>query len=129
MKQTDSTHNRPEGARVIDALLVVTDLNAGIQQLLTEKAWAASDRNAITIFKTDAMTVVLTVLKAGAEINENKIERLFMLQVLKGKIKIDVNTLDQAVILSEGGLFNIHEYVNHSIEALEDSALLLSTYW
>ena len=55
--------------QLADAPLVEMDLNAFRQQIKQEKAWQNSDRNAITIFKTSGMRLVLVALHQGAEVH------------------------------------------------------------
>ena len=62
-KFNESTINRPEGDRLLDAPFVIADLNAYIKQITEEDAWFKNDRNAITIFKGDHVTVVLIALR------------------------------------------------------------------
>lgn len=126
IKQNEATTNRPEGARILDAPFVFTDLEAITEQLVSEKAWEKNDRNGITVFKTDKLTVVVTALKAHAELVEKSIDGLLMLQVLKGKVK--VNTSGESIGLVTGNLFNLHECISYSITAEDDSVLLLTTY-
>src|ERR1700759_3805146 len=66
MKHNDATHNRPEGDRILDAPYVLTDFEEHIKQLMDEKAWADSDRNSITVFKSATITSVVTCLHKEA---------------------------------------------------------------
>ena len=68
IKRNESTRNRPEGDRVLDAPYVFANLPAFIEQVKDEKSWGKGDRNAITVFKTTNMTIVLSALKQGASI-------------------------------------------------------------
>lgn len=57
-------------------------MNSFIEIVKKEKAWEESDLNAITIFKTDGMRIVLIALRKGAEMNNHKARRFVSLQVL-----------------------------------------------
>ena len=126
LKRNEATINRPEGDRVIDALYVFADLSDFIRQLKDEPAWEKNDRNGITVFKTDNLTLVLTVLHNNATIKDNKVDGLVTLQVFEGMIR--VSTIDGDIEMKEKQLINLHSNEPHSIEALSDCAFLLSNY-
>src|ERR1700733_2360460 len=88
IKINDSTLNRPEGHRLIDAPAVQVNFSEYVEQLKTEKAWQTSDRNAITVFKTHGVTVVITALHKGAAISELQVDGLLILQVMYGAVSI-----------------------------------------
>ena len=126
LKRNDATLNRPEGDRVIDALYVFIDLPDFMRQLKEEPAWGKNDRNGITVFKTDNLTIVLTILHDKAVIKDNSIEGLVTLQVIEGMLR--VSTIDGDIELKEKQLISLHSNEPHSIEALSDCAFLLSNY-
>jgi quercetin dioxygenase-like cupin family protein len=124
-RYNEATKNRPEGTRMIDGPAIFTDLVAVTKQLYGERAWATNDLNGITVFKTDQMTVVLTVIKEGTKIKKNAVEGLFMIVVLKGKLL--VVTDDEDYILENGNMLNLHPQVSHSITAKKETVLLQVT--
>ena len=91
IKSNDATLNRPNGERFIDAPYVLTNLNEVIYQLQQEGAWQKSDRNAITIFKTEGTSIVAGALREGSVISDNITEGLISIQVLKGTILVKQN--------------------------------------
>ena len=125
MKRNEATVNRPEGDRVIDAPYVFMDLARFIKQIKNEETWDKNDRNGITIFKTDNLTTVLTCLHKDALIKDNTVDGIFQVQVLGGKIR--VTTADGDMDIEEGEMMVFHPGVQHSIEALKKSNLLLQT--
>jgi quercetin dioxygenase-like cupin family protein len=125
IKRNEATRNRPEGDRVIDASYVFTDIPAFVAQLEGEKAWDKGDRNAITVFKSGNITTVISMLKKDATIVENVIEGYITIQVIKGDI--NVNTPDGDIQATNHQLISLHPKVPHSVIALEDSVLLLTT--
>jgi quercetin dioxygenase-like cupin family protein len=125
IKRNDSTLNRPEGDRVLDAPYVFMDIHDFIKQLKDEEAWEKNDRNGITIFKTDNLTTVLTCLHRDAFIKDNTVDGLFQVQVLDGKVR--VTTDDGDTEMKEGEMITFHPNVKHTIEALKKSTLLLQT--
>jgi quercetin dioxygenase-like cupin family protein len=126
IKHNDATPNRPEGDRVLDAPYVFADLPAFTEQVKDEKAWEKSDRNSITVFKTEGMTIVLTAMKEGAVIKDNSVHGFFTVQVLEGSVKME--TLEGDINMNKHQLISFHPKVPHSIEAGTDCTLLLLTY-
>ena len=64
-KSNEATPQRAAGEHVLDASLVSIDITTFIEQLRNEKPWKESDRNAITVFKTNGMRIVLIALHKG----------------------------------------------------------------
>jgi len=125
-KRNEATPNRPEGDRVIDALYVFVDIPDYLRQLKDEKSWEKNDRNGITVFKTEHLTMVLTMMHEKAVIKDNKVDGLLTLQVIEGRIR--VSTIDGDFELTEKQLINLHANEPHSIEAVTEAAFLLSNY-
>jgi quercetin dioxygenase-like cupin family protein len=126
IKRNDATRNRPQGDRVLDAPFVYADLPAFIEQVKDEKAWETSDRNAITVFKTEGMTIVLTALKEGAAIKDNTVDGFLSLLVLEGAVT--TATVEGDGDMGEKHLMVFHPGIPHSIEARLDTVLLITTY-
>ena len=124
VKTTDSTNQRPEGSRMVDAPLVNINLNLFIEQIRNEEIWKNSDRNAITVFKTDAMSIVLIALHENAELKKHTAAGIISVQVLEGKIMF--TTDDQAVELNKGQMITLHEHIPHAVLAKEESIFLLT---
>lgn len=120
----DSTYNRPEGDRKIDSAVLLIDLPAFIKQIKDEKAWGQNDRNAITVFKTDKMRIVLVALHRKATMQTEHPENIISIQVLKGKISVATNyastEVDKEMILA------LHEKVPYTITASKKSIFLLT---
>ena len=125
-KRNEATRNRPEGDRVLDAPYVFIDIEAYIDQLKDEKAWEKNNRNGITVYKSDAMTVVITVLQKGNEIVSNTVDGNFTIQLLKGKAK--VSTPDGDIELKESQMICFHPGVPHTVSAIKNCTFLLSNY-
>jgi quercetin dioxygenase-like cupin family protein len=126
IKRNEATRNRPLGDRVLDAPYVFADLPAFIAQVKDEKSWEKNDRNGITVFKSEGITIVISALKDGAVIKDNTVNGFLTLHVLNGKVRIE--TLEGDVEVGENNLVTFHPSVPHSIEARTDSVLLLTTH-
>jgi quercetin dioxygenase-like cupin family protein len=125
-KRNEATLNRPGGNRIIDAPYVFADIQEYARQLKKERAWKKNDRNGITIFKTDRLTMVLTSLHKGSVVKDNAVNGIISLQVLKGKVWL--RSPDSDIELRQDQLMNFHPYIRYSIRALKDSILLLTNF-
>lgn len=120
----ESTPNRPEGDRFIDAPVVAADLNDLIHQLENETAWQKNDRNAITVFKTGKMRVVLTTMHENSDTPEQTIDGIVSMQVINGHLKIKTNNEERDV--KTGQMLVMHNNISYSIRAEIKSTFLLT---
>jgi quercetin dioxygenase-like cupin family protein len=125
-KSNEATPLRPEGDRVLDALLVEMDLNNFIDQIKEEVTWPTTDHNSITIFKSDNTTVVLIGMHQNAELKRHKAYGDIHVQVLEGKINFCIE--QQTVSLQKGQMIALKADIPHSVLALEDSFFLLTVF-
>lgn len=123
-KFNKATTLRPEGGSTIDAELVTIDLLSFIEQIRNEKQWKVSDRNAITVFKSIGMRIVLIALHNGTEIKKHIAGGKISVQVLEGQILF--NTDEQSVELGKGQMLALHEGIPHSLLAKEETIFLLT---
>lgn len=123
-KSNDPTPQRPEGSRQLDAPMVTIDLNKLILQIKQEQGWKEKDRNAITVYKTQGMSLVLMALKEGAELKKHLAQGIITVQVLEGKIRF--TTDEKEVERSKGQMLALHEKIPHSVLALEEAVFLLT---
>lgn len=123
-KSNDATPQRPEGDRVLSAQLVEMDLNKVIDQIKGETTWTESDRNAVTIFKSDTMRIVLMGLHEHAELKPHKVNGMISVQVLEGKINFVAE--QQTSLIEKGQMIALHENITHSVVALTETFFLLT---
>ena len=123
-KYNEATAQRPQGDRTVDAPLVSIDLGSFIEQIRNEKTWEDSDRNAITVFKTNGMRIVLIALHKNAELARHTVNGIISVQVLEGQMIF--TTDQQSVELSKGQLLTLHQGIPHSIVAIEETVFLLT---
>ena len=126
IKHNDSTINRPWGERPIDAPLVPIDLHAFTQQLMLEEAWQKNDRNSITVFKSDQLTIVLMALHAGTETTPATVDGtgLMNLQVLDGNISF--SAANETLEINRGQMVMLHEHIPFVIKANQETVCLLT---
>jgi quercetin dioxygenase-like cupin family protein len=120
----DATYNRPEGERKINSPVLLIDLPTYIDQIKNEKAWEESDRNAITVYKSEKLRIVLVAMKKGANMRTEKPENIFTVQVLKGQLNIATNY--SATEVTKENIFAIHDNVPYTISAMKKSLFLLT---
>lgn len=123
-KSNDATQLRPEGERILNAPLVEMDLNVFIQQIKSESTWTDSDRNSITIFKSDTMRILLIGLHENAELKPHKANGVISVQVLAGKIAF--NAGQQTTYLETGQMVALQDNITHSVKAVTESFFLLT---
>jgi quercetin dioxygenase-like cupin family protein len=122
---TESTHRRPHTSSMAGPFLEF-DLTAEVSRLHGESTWKTG-QNARTLIKYDDLRVVLMALKAGTHIPEHKSNGRISVQVLSGHIRL--NASGRAFDLRPGSLVALDEHAPHDVEALEESAILLTIAW
>ena len=119
-----ATTQRPHGERMMDAAMVTIDLRGFTKQIREEKAWKESDRNAVTVFKTDGMRIVLIALHKDAEMIKHTIDGMISIQVIEGEIFI--TTEKQSAELGAGEMLALNQNVPHNVSAKKESIFLLT---
>ena len=124
VKFNEATNNRPEGDRPVDSPLIMISIPNLIKQIKKEKTWEKNDRNAVTVFKNEKMSLILVALHKKAEMTTGRPENVFCLQMLAGRVKLHLgaNTTD----LRKEELFVLHADISYKIEALKKSVFLLT---
>ena len=123
-KSNESTPQRPEGDRLLDAQLVTMDLNHFLEQLRNESSWKDSDRNSITVFKSEKLRMVLIGLHKGAELKTHTANGLITVHVIEGHIKFTAES--QIVELQTRQMVSLKEKIPHSVIALKETFFLLT---
>jgi len=123
-KSNEATALRPEGERILNARLVEIDLNKFIAQLKRETTWADSDRNSVTIFKSDTSTIVLIGMRKNAELKEHTAIGNITVQVLEGEINFLVERQNLSMV--KGQMITLEANISHRVAAVQDSFFLLT---
>ena len=108
----------------MDAPLVNMDLHDFIKQIKSEPTWEKNDRNAITIYKTAGMRIVLIALHEDAVIAKHTANGVLSVQVLEGEIVF--SAANQSVVLKKGQMIAVHKDEPHSVAAIKESVFLLT---
>jgi quercetin dioxygenase-like cupin family protein len=83
------------------------------------------DREAISLVKDYGLNVMLMRLKRGARLHEHHTKGPLTVQVISGLVKLVAAGTPNEV--AAGSMLALDRDIPHSVEALEDSALLLTT--
>lgn len=105
----------------------VLDLPTELAQLREEEPWRRSGRHSKTLIKDADLRVVLIALQAGAHLEEHHAPGRITIHALDGHLRVGV--AGQAIDLPQGHIVTIGRAIQHEVEALEESALLLTLAW
>jgi len=122
------THGNPERPmhQVARALLTF-DLFGEVERLRGEESWRQSMRNAKTLVKEPDFRIVLIVMRQGGRMEEHRAPGRLSIQTLTGHVRLQV--LDQTIDLPAGHVLVLDSDVAHDVEALDESAFLLTIAW
>lgn len=118
-------HRRPHASPMASPFMEF-DLPAEVHRLHAETTWNTG-QNARTLIKYDDFRVVLTTLKANMRLPEHRTEGRISVHVLSGHIQL--RAAGRTFNLRSGGLLALDHEIPHDVEALEESAFLLTIAW
>lgn len=110
------THNLAAEHMLLDLGQVVTELHG--------EAAREQSRGGITLVKEGGLSLVLTHLHEGARMHEHATPGAALVQVLDGHVRMQIG--EEMLDVEAGRLMAFNAGVRHSVEALEDSTLLLT---
>jgi quercetin dioxygenase-like cupin family protein len=121
----DYQHRRPHTPPMAAPFLEF-DLTRELEQLHGEPEWD-SGQNAKTLVKYDDFRVVLTALKARSRLPLHQTKGRVSIQTVAGHILVraEGRTFD----LPTGTLLALDQNLPHDVEALEESAFLITIAW
>jgi len=122
---TEATHRRPHAPSLASPFLEF-DLAFEMDRLRKESTWNTG-QNARTLIKYDDLRVVLIALKAGTRIPEHRTKGRISVQLLSGHVRL--NASGRAFNLLPGSLLALDAGAPHDLEALEESAVVLTVAW
>jgi len=104
------------------------DLPKEIEQLRTKESWGReTGRSSETLVKQQDFRVILILMKAGTRMDEHRAEGRISIHTLQGRICVHLR--DQKLELPAGRLLALDCRLHHDVEALEESAFLLTIAW
>jgi quercetin dioxygenase-like cupin family protein len=123
-----------EGSKALNRLpqlaepLLQFDLREELRQLRREDSWQSeTGRSSNTLAKYPDFRIILVLMKANTQMNEHRAEGRISIHHLLGRICIHLP--DQKVTLGVGQLMVLDCGMVHNVEALEESAFLLTVSW
>lgn len=96
-----------------------------VARLKAKPEWSSEDRLAVSLVKDDALNVLLMLLKQGARLAEHRTKGPIAVQVLAGSVRFSAGS--EQTVLSVGDIAALDRNVVHSLEALDESVVLLTT--
>ena len=122
----DQAHHRRPHTPPAAASFVEFDLTRELEQLHSEPEWA-NGQNAKTLVKYDDFRIVLTALKARERLAQHQTRGRISIQTVVGHILVraEGRTFD----LPTGTLLALDQNLPHDVEALEESAFLITIAW
>ena len=118
-------HRRPHSPSMADPFMEF-DLSAEVHRLQGETRWSTG-QNARTLVKYDDLRVVLMALKTRERVPAHKTDGRVSIQVLSGHIQVKAH--GRTFSLRGGGLLALDRGTPHDVEAVEESAFVLTIAW
>ena len=122
MSDAPNEHRRPY-PQPMAAPYLEFDIARELRQLHSEAGWQ-SGHNAKTLVKYDGLRIVLIALKARSTIPEHHAKGQISIQPVVGHIL--VRAQGRSFELRPGELLALDDGIPHDVEAMEESALLLT---
>jgi len=119
---SDEWKARPD--RPIEAPLLHLRLGEQLEQLREEPTWRGRGRNSITLTKEPGLRLVLMLLGKGTRLSEHRAAGPLTFHVLTGSVIFRAGVRVES--LGSGELIVLESTVAHEVEALEESACLLT---
>lgn len=102
------------------------DLQHEIAKLYAEETWQIG-RNSKTLIKYPDYRIVLIALRKGARMTEHQAAGRISVETISGHVRMHV--AETVFDMPAGGLVVLDRAVPHDVEALEDSAFLVTIAW
>ncbi len=110
--------------RLLSGPLLFFELEEEIAQLKKDPEWLSRHRNAVTLVKEPHLSVVLVVLQKGSTLEEHHARGPVTIVVLSGAVRIGMH--QETRMVKHSGMVAMEKGIPHNVEALEESALLLT---
>lgn len=117
--------DNPQAIRSPAGGMLTVNVADEIARLKTGPEWQSQDRHARSLVKDETLNVLLMVLKKGAKLREHHTKGPIAVQLMSGCIRFTGGA--NHCLLSRDEIVALDRGIPHSLEALEDSALLLTT--
>jgi quercetin dioxygenase-like cupin family protein len=135
MNLNDSACHPGDGTKGLNRLpylaesLLRFDLQQELHNLRREDSWEReTGRSSKTLAKYPDFRIVLILMRAATRMGEHRAEARISIQALAGKLRLHLPK-QEPLELSAGQLLALECGMTHDVEALEESAFLLTVSW
>jgi quercetin dioxygenase-like cupin family protein len=104
--------------------MITISFTEEIARLKNAPEWESGDRHAASLIKDAPLSILLMVLKQGARLHEHRTKGPIALLVVSGSIRFSAGA---ERVIPAGEMVGLNRNVAHSVEALEESAIILIT--
>ena len=105
------------------------NIGSELQKLKRAPSWQReSGRSSETLVKYEEFRIVLVRMKPGSYMSHHRAEGPISIQAIQGKIRVHLPE-DRIEELEPGDLLTLDRCLEHDVEALEESAFLLTIAW
>jgi hypothetical protein len=106
------------------------DLQEEIRLLRNEESWQReTGRSSKTLVKQQDFRIVLVLMKAGTRLTEHRANARISIHAVLGRIRVHLRDVGKMVELPVAGLLALDFSIPYDVEALEESAFLLTISW
>ncbi len=106
---------------------VVFDLATADREMREEEAYVRDGHTGRTLTREPDLRIVLVVMKAGSRMAEHHADATASIQVLGGQLRLHIQ--DRTVDLPAGRLLVLERGLRHDVEAVGESAFLITLGW
>ena len=105
------------------------NIGGELQKLKRAPSWQReSGRSSETLVKYEEFRIVLVRMKPGSYMSHHRAEGPISIQTIQGKIRVHLPE-DRIEELEPGDLLTLDRCLEHDVEAVEESAFLLTIAW
>jgi quercetin dioxygenase-like cupin family protein len=132
-----SGESRPPGAdagapavrasRPLAGPILTFDFAEEVERLRQEGPWLQHGRNAVTLVKHADFRIVLMLMRPGTRLQDHHTAARISVQTVHGHVCLHLR--DRVVDLPAGSLLALEREVEHDVEAIQESIVLLTIAW
>jgi quercetin dioxygenase-like cupin family protein len=126
-KTSEEPTPKEQELAALTAPLLTCNLGKEIERLRREEHWLKDGRISETLVKYSDFRIVLILMQAGTLMQEHKADARISIHCLSGRLMVHLP--EKLVELSAGNLLVLEKCLPHDVNAIEESAFLLSIAW
>jgi quercetin dioxygenase-like cupin family protein len=108
----------------LDQQMIAFAIAEEISKIKAHQPSTNKGKRSAVLAKNEHLSIVLAMLARGEALQEHRTEGQITVTVVQGAICFDA--LNERVRLNAGGLLTLRPGIRHSVEALEDSAFVIT---